>query len=496
MTHTPEHLQSLLRAPRDADTLPRDTFGFFDDEDAKYSPKVMTGEGSTFKFWDAAYEGSRYIYGEMWRHKTKVGVISAYLIPRGGRRNFHSSCDAISSEVQEAGCLIGSLDGQLREPVLSLLGPARSKAASTGRFLYINEVHVQRKYRGKDFGLKLVKSLAGAFEGQWTLACAFFTAWGYEEQNRPRHDPFDHEAERAKKLKVSRHFARCGFIQIPYSGYWVAEPASLRSDVLPKVTDPTLLLKVWTKPIPTKVDAALAKLDKKLTDCVTDAKKATNCAFSALLATKNMSIKTIQMGGKSIILTHQLYLDLLDEQTVEQEKNAFKMLSVGASMSSLIQEGASVDRARAIHFAVANCKKDFMFPRGDKVLKSVVELLQRLGGKINLPDDDGITPLHLAASMRNVDTVRCLLALGAGPSRSLVSARDQTPLQTLQASRTTLADMSRVFGASAAAANNNEDATLRELLTCPPPAGSPARKRAAADICVTTGGGDRSRMKR
>merc|ERR1719201_2913721 len=118
---------------------------------------------------------------------------------------------------------------------------------------------------------------------------------------------------------------------------------------------------------------------------------------------------------------------------ISRDKQINKMMSACAEMGLLVGKGASVDRACAIQYVVANCQEDAMCPHGSKVLESLVKLLQGLGGDINRPDNSGgDTPLHVAASVQNVATVRCLLALGAGPSRRIKNANGKTPIQAFK----------------------------------------------------------------
>ena len=66
-----------------------------------------------------------------------------------------------------------------------------------------------------------------------------------------------------------------------------------------------------------------------------------------------------------------------------------------------ISDGAEPDRARALHYGVANqCGSD------------IIVLLIELGGSINLSDSKGNTPLHIAANGSHVVCAIFLIIVG------------------------------------------------------------------------------------
>jgi ankyrin repeat protein len=78
--------------------------------------------------------------------------------------------------------------------------------------------------------------------------------------------------------------------------------------------------------------------------------------------------------------------------------------------------GAQFDRVRAVHIAVAN------------ELVELLPLLQSAGANINLVDEHGATPLHVAANLFNLASVTALLTLGAGASKQFQTLKGDTPL--------------------------------------------------------------------
>ncbi len=78
--------------------------------------------------------------------------------------------------------------------------------------------------------------------------------------------------------------------------------------------------------------------------------------------------------------------------------------------------GAQFDRVRAVHIAVAN------------ELVELLPLLQSAGANINLVDEHGATPLHVAANMFHLPSVTALLTLGAGAAKQVQTLKGDTPL--------------------------------------------------------------------
>jgi ankyrin repeat protein len=87
------------------------------------------------------------------------------------------------------------------------------------------------------------------------------------------------------------------------------------------------------------------------------------------------------------------------------------------SVENLIARGASISRAGAMHIAAAN---------GDRLGPPILRELVRLGGDIDGPDENGNTPLHIAATVKAVSSIEYLLACGA--SRTRQNDDGNTPL--------------------------------------------------------------------
>ena len=102
------------------------------------------------------------------------------------------------------------------------------------------------------------------------------------------------------------------------------------------------------------------------------------------------------------------------------------LLSVRSTLLAIVGRGGSLDSARALHVAVANKYKELL------------PVLVSLGASINLADEQGYTPLHLAAiaaaissdtDVTAVSVATLLLALGA--NKTALSLDGETPAQHL-----------------------------------------------------------------
>jgi hypothetical protein len=78
------------------------------------------------------------------------------------------------------------------------------------------------------------------------------------------------------------------------------------------------------------------------------------------------------------------------------------------SVEDLIGRGASISRAGAMYVAAVS---------GERLGPPILRELVRLGGDADGPDDNGNTPLHVAAAAKAVSSIECLLACGASRTR-------------------------------------------------------------------------------
>ncbi|KAJ3067171.1 hypothetical protein HDU99_003608 [Rhizoclosmatium hyalinum] len=133
--------------------------------------------------------------------------------------------DCASGELQEVAVLCCNPNGTLRTPVSSVIGnKQRVMAAGKGGFVYINELHVAKDHRKKGLSLVLIRGLLKYLGSRWTLATIFPVPWSHADRNR-QSDP----ASRPQKiLKIAKHFAKVGFVQVKDSGFWFIERSQLK----------------------------------------------------------------------------------------------------------------------------------------------------------------------------------------------------------------------------------------------------------------------------
>ncbi|KAK3245589.1 hypothetical protein CYMTET_44850 [Cymbomonas tetramitiformis] len=140
-----------------------------------------------------------------------------------------------------------------------------------------------------------------------------------------------------------------------------------------------------------------------------------------------------------------------------------------SEIKKLVALGASIQHSVALFKAVANTHLE------------ALEVLQELGGDINLQDDQGNTPLHVAAMLENEPAIAKLIALGANAS-PLNRARE-TPAQALQAKMKS----DREFASSFGVFRSHSEKSLRclQLLNITaalqPPAANPSASSFAAN---------------
>ena len=193
----------------------------------------------------------------------KIGSIQGYLIDRkvGG---FFERCDAISSELQVAGCLCCDNRGNIRPTLSNIISNERRVAlASRGGFLYINEVIISKKARrGSDLGLIMLQALFHNLAKRFTLAVLFPAPWDIADREREKPD-----RQRGNKIiKIARHFAPVGFAPIAKSGYMFVEQSQIPQNILTKEATSRLDIPLHAEP----AERNLSDLDKELIDSLGD----------------------------------------------------------------------------------------------------------------------------------------------------------------------------------------------------------------------------------
>ena len=161
-----------------------------------------------------------------------LGTLDGKLVRRG--INFDRDMDYISQETCQA---IHYFDimGKVGEKICSLLGNDKKiiKKANGKYLLYVEELRVEDKERGKDLSLHLMEALFYYFQDDFSLCMLFPGPSIYNNNNNDynwneRDDDDDEEVKQKHRekndkviIKLGRHFARLGFRQIDKNGYWI-----------------------------------------------------------------------------------------------------------------------------------------------------------------------------------------------------------------------------------------------------------------------------------
>jgi hypothetical protein len=106
-----------------------------------------------------------------------------------------------------------------------------------------------------------------------------------------------------------------------------------------------------------------------------------------------------------------------------------------ATIERLVERGATIHGSRALFLAAA---KSSEYP-------NLLQTLVRLGGNVNLPDENGNRPLHVATEELNPRNVEFLVKV-AGADTGLTSLDGNTPLQSIQEKIRFFSDLTATFG--------------------------------------------------
>ena len=369
------------------DSLPNDSYGFeqADDEEdhddnRTVSPKMpSSGRDFYFIFYEADQDSSpwlKVIYGKMLQMETDetVAVLSAELVVRDKRGGMFLTCDISSDELLRYARMTCNDDGSLRPTLSNAIGnPARINAAGKGGFLYLDEVHVKRSFRGQDLSLEFMRGLFRYLGSRWSLAVSTIVPYDFcDSRTANGHDYEPPMRTDEERTRLCRHFARIGFEQLTARG-WFLERSQLKALSKEDVAQ----LEVMT-PLAEYEPPRLSDLDTKLQEVAIDA-------------------SVVRYGGG-------------------EEEHTQNM----AQLESLLKQGANINTALGLHFA-AGASAD-----GGTRWRSVAleRLLREPTCEIGHMDDRGCTALHVAASVLSEKACRSLLDHGADPLHRNISDGD------------------------------------------------------------------------
>jgi hypothetical protein len=332
-----------------------------------------------------------------------VGYLEGTLLRRPDP-HFFELADEVSQEMQELAvtfCNSKGIADRIKHPSLR----EDPTAVNGGGFLQICMIEIRSEHQKKDLGLRMVHETLVFLRGGWTLAVVIpglitnsFRKWlppGLTENDRNRDStPAEKAVFAAQQLKIRKHYCRMGFNQAGRNRGLESFFFLTSGSYLPRGSDPAAAMDQWiSKDNAGDIDVFVAPerqipsgLDEEL---------------------RNKLIKYRGTPGEDFI----------------------------RSISGLVERGASINGAGAMHIAAAN---------GESLGPPILRELVRLGGEVDGADDSGNTPLHVAATKKSLSSIEYLLACRA--SRTLQNDDGDTPLMCVERASRDADDFSTAMG--------------------------------------------------
>ena len=211
----------------DHEDLASDEDEIYEDDDyatpkETYTADLGDGYTCTTKLLDFE-EDATEVKGEIMYNNKQVGSMDGWLVARGWRNNFYSSCDAVSAELQLLANVLFHRTGRLNKMLWRTEFTSEQIIDhSHGNFLNIDIIRVEEAHRKKDLGFKYMQHLFEALEGQWTISVV---VPGLERSK------LEGEAHKVKVSHVCQLLARCGYKFLPIesnTSYWYIVPDKVK----------------------------------------------------------------------------------------------------------------------------------------------------------------------------------------------------------------------------------------------------------------------------
>jgi hypothetical protein len=316
------------------------------------------------------------------KNRKTLGTLDGKVVRRG--INFDMDMDSISQEMCDA-MKYFDIMGKVGEEICSLLGKDSNiiEEANGDYLLYVEEMRVVDKERGKDLSLHLIEAFFSYFNDDFSL-CMLFPGplsndhnW-HEDGDSKEEIEKKHREQRDKVItKLGRHFARLGFRQIDKNGYWIVNkpiipplPKSETAELEVLLDHPSCL--------------QIVKLDEKVEE------------LRNVMKSSYPSVSSI----KQLIDNHNIAIDMINKSCI-------------------------------FHYAVANEHMD------------ILNYLINLGIDINYLDDMGNGPLHVAASCGRYNSGIKLIHSGA--NKNLYNSEGKLPKKLLQETIASIKRTNRCF---------------------------------------------------
>jgi hypothetical protein len=338
--------------------------------------------------------------------------------------NFFQEADAVSGELQLLSnifCEPNGVASRVNHP--RLLG---DPSVYKGGFFHIDEVEIKPSHKGHDLGIRVLHEVLFLMKDKWSLAVMFPVSlgrrWCHWKENsrqswpdRGEPTPLQLEDSIRNDLLIQRQFGRMNFVQASRKSSechkaWFLTSTSYFPDCAEQAQ--STVSRWLSKGEASQIDVYQPPLSHEP---------------SGLDEELHHFIKTMDHPMKSFAIAG----GVAPQGTGAVETRRRSLVTT----KRLVERGATIHGSRALFLAAAK-SSDFPY---------LLQTLVHLGGNVNLPDEYGKRPLHVAAEELNPRNVEFLVKV-AGADTGLTNLDGNTPLQSLQENIRYFGDMTATFG--------------------------------------------------
>ncbi|GFH55566.1 hypothetical protein CTEN210_12042 [Chaetoceros tenuissimus] len=384
-------------------TCSQDESNSQDDDDVPIQQTTLTINDYTIrvKLYRGLYDSVKSIEASMTHHTREIGQMSGSIISRPTKiHNFYKVGDSVTQELHELTHTFCNSHGVIDKISCNL----DEDGIHSGGFFHIEKVEVDVQYKGRDLGLLFLQHVLEYLKDMWVIAvmrpvpvtASFSERMNIDLDSVYRGDTVLSESEEARvnklleeaKDKICRYWARLGFQQAGRNREqcesWYLTETTFWNDIV----DPSSGKATWKskddvnnlyfyKPSPTHVPQGV---HKELAD---------------LIANKESMDKVTLFNQIKNLINHR---------------------------------NASLHESRVLFFLAAN--EEYTTEEQDiDTMRLLKELIHSTPSHVTKSDENGNTPLHVAAAALNLPVIDCLLEYGAKLDSK--DSDDNTPLACL-----------------------------------------------------------------
>lgn len=375
------------------------------------SPKGESYTASIKIQSDYEYDEVNVVTAKLFFEKKQVGKFKGTILKRPSSR-FFEVAEYISDELKELSTMFCNSQGNANRIKTNL----DEEGISSGGFFQMYVVSVNAAHKGQDVGLEFVHQILSYCKDLWTLAVMkpgiLRESWKdrlgichYKESNMISEEQ---EANmKLAQLKICRHFARLGFQQ---------------AGRCPGECDTWYLTRNTFSSMHTKWKSKQETID-----------------LDVYVAPESHVVKGVDKDLVNLFYT--------EDNPIIPELRTFvddHLPSLFEKIEELVKnQGASIHGARLYYMIVANPNVQRM----DAYIKIMMKLHSLAPEAINSVDEFGNTPLHCAASVKNLKAMVFLIQHGA--QRFVQNISGMTPLMVLERSRRDAEDTEEMYSLTA-----------------------------------------------